>query len=70
MRFYSIEIKFDKLLTSFELVVLNAPCLLLTSSDLLVSFDFQHSQVNEDLLDAQVDIPTIPLTVYQQLKVQ
>ncbi len=60
--------QFGKLQTSFKLVVLNAPCLLLTSW-LFVGFIHQHSQVNGDLLDAQVDIPTIPLTVYQQLKV-
>lgn len=28
----------------------------------------QHCQVNGDLFDAKCDIPTIPLTVYQQLK--
>lgn len=28
----------------------------------------QHCRVNGDLFDAQSDIPTIPLTVYQQLK--
>ena len=28
----------------------------------------QHSEVNGDFLDSHTDIPTIPLTVYQQLK--
>lgn len=32
----------------------------------------RHSRVNGDLIDSRVDrdIPTIPLTVYQQLKVR
>ena len=37
---------------------------------LICWFFHQHSQVNGDVLDAQGNMPTIPLTVYQQLKVR
>ncbi|XP_078375159.1 uncharacterized protein LOC144658572 isoform X3 [Oculina patagonica] len=55
---------------SDQLMSLHGQVTMLKLENETLKEQLQHSQVNGDLLDAQVDIPTIPLTVYQQLKSQ
>ena len=53
---------------SDQLISLHGQVTMLKLENKTLKEQLQHSKVNEDLLDDQVGMPTIPLTVYQQLK--